>query len=148
MNATIIPLARIRRSRPCPDQFARLKELYPAGVPLTLPVARRIQKRGCDVLWGLTHLLTKEKRREFVLFTLRQRQPHLVKLLRNAGLKEHATKIGALKFETFADAKAAAPILNAARAAAWNAARAAAWDEQIRWCVRELQKIARETAKP
>jgi len=95
-------------------------------------------KAGLDVIWAACHMMTKEQRQEFILFTVRQRQPHLVELFTSIGLKEHATQIKNLRFDTSKEAQAAIPILNAARAAARDTmgaartatdARDAAWDD-------------------
>src|SRR3990167_1733012 len=96
----IIPLARIRRFRPCPDQFAIVERDYPQGVPLTAKAALDIQRKGGDVMWALARLMTKVQRQQFILYTLRLRQPHLVSLFEKAGLREHAAAIKRLRFRT------------------------------------------------
>ena len=45
---------------------------------------------GVDVLGAAVRLLPTADRPEFIVFTLQQRQPHLVSLLHAAQLEEHA----------------------------------------------------------
>src|SRR3990167_9799184 len=112
---TIIPLARIKRMKPCGYQdntgdYGVLMRLYPNGVPLTARAALAIQEAGGDVLWGLVRLMTKPQRQDFILYSLRLRQPWLIKLFRKAGLPQHARALAKLRFDTVADAQAAVPI--------------------------------------
>jgi hypothetical protein len=115
----------------CSEQRNQIKDLYPDGVPLTRDAALSLHENGIDVLWGALRLLTEDERVEFLLFTLRQRQPYIVSLLRAAGLDQHASAVAALRFDTPDDARAATTILDTARAAArdaaWEATRDAAW---------------------
>ena len=131
----------------CRDQVDRFSGLYPKGMPLTAENVWACHKAGLDVIWAACHLMTKAQRQTFILYTLRQRQPHLVSLLARAGLKKQSVQIKSLKFDTVADATAAIPVLNAAWAAAWDAAwdaayaaRDAAWEQQIEWCIAQLIK--------
>lgn len=172
-NPDVIPISRIRRWGACTEHVTRIAALYPDGVPLTREAAFALQDAGVDVLWGLLRLMTKQERVEFALFTLRQRQPHLASLLRQADCEAHALAIEALRFDTPEDAGEAVPVLDAARGAAgaavwvavgdaarcavWVAAGAAARDaagvaarnaagrEQIDWCCERI--LARTPGK-
>ena len=108
----------------CPEDRRKARRIYPDGIPLTLTAARKLMAAGVDVMWGLISLLDKRDRPDFMLFTLRQRQPHLVTLLTKAGLDEHAQNVAALKFNTQAQARDAIPALNAS---AWAASARASW---------------------
>ena len=149
---SILSLARLKRWHPCLSDYTKVAAAYPDGVPLTAEAGLALRAAGVDVQWAALRLLTPQGRRDFVLFTLRQRQPHVVSLFRAAGDTATADAIAACKFETWQDARAATPILEAARArasaraldsawdsagaaaraaaraAAWDAARASAWD--------------------
>lgn len=103
------------------EQIARLRQRYPDGVPLTRAVGRELLVQGYPVVDFAVRLLDEEATRAFILFTLRQRQPHLVTLFRAAGLPEHAEAIAAL---TWDDLTRAQSVL--ATAATW-AATAASW---------------------
>ncbi len=131
-STIIIPLAKIRRMEPCLQQFKQLKELYPDGVPLTLGAVKRIKAAELDARWGLLGLMDDAEAVDFLLFTLRQRQPHLVKLLRRVKLNNHAKAVKAVRFNTPEDAEAGREVLtaawDAAGNAAWDAAGTAAWD--------------------
>lgn len=138
---TIIPLRTIRAWRPCADDLARVREIYPGGVPLTVEAGVTLREAGVDVLWGALRLLTDEERTEFILFTLRQRQPHLIALYKRAGLAAEAETIARLRFAAGEDAAKATPILERAR----DSARDSATDEQIAWVVETITARARAT---
>lgn len=129
----VLTLERLRRWGACRDDYAIVAELYPAGVPLApaeafVAAGMALQVRAIDVQWGMVRLLTRAQRAQFVLFTLRQRQPHLVSLLRGGGLHAEAEVVAALSFSTTRDAECAIPILDATRVAAWTTARVAIRD--------------------
>ena len=144
----IIHLSQIRRWQPCTEQYFIVAERYPKGVPLTMEAADALMIHGVDVVWGLLHLLGQRDRPEFILFTLRQRQQHLVALLRQAKLPIKADALAALTLETLEDADLAKPLLDAARAVTWapgeaaRVARVAAWAarfrEQALWIINRL----------
>ena len=133
---TVITIARIKRWGACNDAIEAIRQAYPDGVPCTRAAAIELYEQGVDVLWGALRLLTKAQRVEFILFTLRQRQPHVVTLLRRAGFDAHADAIARLVLTMPAEAATATDIFAAAGAAAraaawdaaWDAAGAAAWD--------------------
>jgi len=145
----IISLRRIKRWGACDSQYKQVKTLYPNGVPLTVEAALRLHEAGIDVLWGALRLLTTGERVEFMLFTLRQRQPHLVSLLKAAGHEVHAVAVEALRFDTTEDARAAVPVLDAARdasrAASRSASRSASWDAS-RGAARDASRSASRAA--
>lgn len=134
----ILPLATLKAWGACADAQQTIKRLYPEGIPLTLEAARTLREHGVDVLWGAVRLLTDGQRVKFIVFTLRQRQPHLVKLLRDANFPEHADAVAALSFATPEDAATVQGVLSSAGAAAWDAAWDAAQDEQLTWIADRL----------
>jgi len=125
-DAPILTLARIRRYKPCERDMQIVANAYPDGVPMTAEAGKALRASGVDVLWLALRLLKPQGRRDFILFTLRQRQPHTVSLFRKAGDDATADAIAALRFDTWRDAKAATPVLEAARASAWTSASASA----------------------
>lgn len=163
-NPTIIPLARIRRMKPCPRDLEILERLYPDGIPLTYKDALRIRRAEGDVLWGLLHLLRKKQRQQFVLFALRQQQPMVVRELRDEGCDEIAEVVRSLQFSTPAQAAvgvrvlgtiisvnrvsvslmrqdaAAVAVAGCEDAAIVEATSDRARRRQIKWCVEELTK--------
>lgn len=96
----VLPLSRLKRWHACDAQYARIAKFYPDGVPLTLVTALMLDVRGIDVLWAATHLLRRPERRQFMLFTLRQRKAALVALLNAEGLTEQAQRVAQLTFTT------------------------------------------------
>ena len=120
MTPNIVPMKTIASWRPCAGTLPALRKLYPDGIPLTLEAALNLHDKGFGVMWGLTHLLDTQQRRDLILFTLRQRQPHLVSILRKAALADQAEAIAALSFDKPENARAATPTLAAAGAAAWH----------------------------
>lgn len=139
MNEMTIPLTTLKEWRACQHDYRVVARLFPDGVPLTMDAYHTLRSESVDVLWGAVRLLDRAGRVEFLLFTLRQRQPHLVAMLRRAGLDDHADNVASLRFDTAAQAGQAWGILDTARNAAsevareaasdaaWDAARAAAW---------------------
>ena len=117
-----ITLRWLRRHGACDGWEPKFRELFPDGAPITL-------EADLDVLWVAVRLLRPIERRDFIIFTLRQRQPHIANLFRRIGIAEHATKVEAIDWT---DLKEAKQVLDAAwdatRAAAWDATRAATWD--------------------
>ncbi len=132
---TIITHRRIARWGACAGQAETARRLYPAGVPLTEEAAVRLKEAGCDPLWGLLRLLTRAQRRAFIAWTLTQRQPHLVTLLRSAGLDAHADAVAQLADPASAEAQAAYAAARDAAGAAW-----AAWDAA--WAARDAARAA------
>src|SRR3972149_815693 len=119
-----ITLAWLRRHGACDGWHKTFQALFPRGAPLTREAAFKAHDAGLDVLWVGIALLTADERREFIVFTLKQRQPHLVSLFREAHLGGHAEAIAAIDWGNLSDAKV---VLTAARNAAWDGAWAAAW---------------------
>lgn len=144
-----ITLRWLRRHGACDGWEPTFRELFPDGAPVTLEAALKGYEAGLDVVWVAVRLLRRPEQREFIIFTLRQRQPHIVTLFQRAGLAEHAAKIESIdwtdfkKAEQLLDAAGAAAGAAAwdARAAAWDA-RDAAWDaaikEQLEWIAEKL----------
>lgn len=139
MRTTKITPRWLNRHRACKDGWVRpyhdvLLVRYPKGVPVTLEAALEAHEAGIswlDILWVALHQLrNRQDRRDFIIFTLRQRQPHLAMLFRRAGLNDHARAITSLDWS---DLRRAQHILAAARDAAWAAARDAAFREQVEW---------------
>jgi hypothetical protein len=115
----------LRRHQACEDGWqAIFADRWPEGAPVTLETALEAITAGiswADVMWVAVRCLpSRRKRREFIIFTLRQRQPHLVTLFRQVKLNAHAKAIEALDWS---DLDKAVRVLAAAAAAAW-----AAWD--------------------
>ena len=131
-DTKIITLERLERMKPCAEQYATVARMYPDGVPLTAAAIAALEPAGVDTMWAGLRLLTARQRREFVVFTLRQRQPALVTLFGRAGLPEQAAAIEALRLREFGDMPVAQEVFaaarDAARDAARGAARVAAWD--------------------
>ena len=127
-DTKIITLERLERMKPCAEQYATVARMYPDGVPLTAAAIAALEAAGVDTMWAGLRLLTARQRREFVVFTLRQRQPALVTLFGRAGLPEQAAAIEALRLREFGDMPVAQEVFAAARDAARGAARVAAWD--------------------
>lgn len=119
-----ISLETIKSFGPCAEDYATVCRLYPRGVPLALEAYDALVAAKVDVWWVLPNLLDNAGRGEFVLHTLRYRQPRLVSLFRKAGLPEHADAIEACRFDTPKQAWEAKTILTAA----WKAARETTWD--------------------
>ena len=119
----IIPLAEISRWKPCSSQMAQIEKLYPQGIPMTAEAISRLRNAGVDVIWGACHLMTRAERRQFIIFTLHQRQPSLVSLFVAAKLHDHAAAIARLDW---IDLHQARTILQAAAGAAWAAGAAIA----------------------
>ena len=116
-----ITLRWLRRHGACDGWEPKFRELFPDGAPITLDAALKAQEADLDVLWVAVRLLRPIERRDFIIFTLRQRQPHIANLFRRIGIAEHATKVEAIDWT---DLKEAKQVLDAA----WDATRAAAWD--------------------
>lgn len=141
-----ISLKRIQRWQPCYDQYERVAQLYPDGVPLSRETALVLHEAGLDVIWGLVRLMTRRQRQEFILFTLRLRQPYLVTLFRRANHGEQAKDIAALRFENIGQAKAAGPILGAAGAVARVARVAGNAAGAVARAARVAEEVAAEAA--
>jgi hypothetical protein len=114
----------LREQRACEAQLEIFQRVFPNGSDLTEADLDKAITAGLDRLWSLLRLADGALRREFLVFTLRQRHPNIVALFERAGFKEHAAAIAGIDW---ADLTRAQEILNAAWAAARDAARAAAW---------------------
>jgi len=155
----------LRQHQACPDQLKLFESTFPNGSKLTIKDYRKAEKAGLDSGWSLWHLLADHNlTKDFIVFTLRQRQPHVVSLLTKAGLSGQAASVGSLDWTDLdlagrvldAAGDAAWAAGDAAGDAAWAAARAAAWaardaawdaagdaagDEQVRWIFKALKAV-------
>ena len=143
-DTKIITLERLERMKPCAEQYATVARMYPDGVPLTAAAIAALEAAGVDTMWAGLRLLTARQRREFVVFTLRQRQPALVTLFGRAGLPEQAAAIEALRLREFGDMPVAQEVFAAARDAARGAARVAAWDAA--WAESDASSVSARAA--
>jgi len=125
----------LERNRACRGQVDTFSALFPEGMPLTRENVATCHKANLDIVWAACHLMAKTQRRDFIIFTLKQRQPHIVDLFKQVGLHDHAEKIKALTFDDQNDQTEARHIFAAAWAAAWAVASAAAWavDSAAAW---------------
>ena len=148
-EAPLITERWLRNRKACRDGWVRVyHERWPDGAPAAIEVAIEARDAGIplqDILWVAVRCLPKKAdRRNFIVFTLRQRQPHLVKLFRRAELIQHAKAIAALDWSDLPEAER---VLAAARDATRNAARdatrdardAAVW-EQIKWIAEYIKE--------
>ena len=143
-DTKIITLERLERMKPCAEQYATVARMYPDGVPLTAAAIAALEAAGVDTMWAGLRLLTARQRLEFVVFTLRQRQPALVTLFGRAGLPEQAAAIEALRLREFGDMPVAQEVFAAARDAARGAARVAAWDAA--WAESDASSVSARAA--
>ena len=121
----------LRQHQACPDQLKLFESTFPNGSKLTIKDYRKAEKAGLDSGWSLWHLLADHNlTKDFIVFTLRQRQPHVVSLLTKAGLSGQAASVGSLDWT---DLDLAGRVL--------DAARDAAWDEQVRWIFKALKAV-------
>jgi len=149
MKLTEITENALRRRGACSSQIDKFAQMFPESMPLTQGNVWKCHEAGLDVIWGACHLLmNKGQRKEFIYFTLRQRQPHIVKLLIGAGLKGHTERVAELDF---ADLEEAENVLDAAERAMWamqaasGAERAARADAED--AVRNAKRDARAAAE-
>lgn len=119
----------------CPEQIEKFATLWPNGVELTPEVAEEAYREGLNTIWGACHMMTNEQRRAFIIWTLRQRQPYLVMLLKRAGMSPSADvdgtglKLVTLVLEnTWKATQTAREAVQAAWEAVWEAARMATRD--------------------
>jgi len=139
----------------CKDGWqATFRKVFPNGALLTREAAYKGQEAELDVVWAgvkALQIAAPERIKDFRVFILRQRQPHLVSRFRVAGLPKQAEAIIAIDWSDLAgakqilkaatDAAITAIVANAANASiAANAASyardaiyAAAVREQIDW---------------
>ena len=146
---TIISKRWLRRRKACSNGWlAIMREHWPDGAPATLETAQAAHAAGVppeDILWVAIRLLGRKRdRQQFILFTLKQRQPYLVKLFKRAKLPDHADAIEALTWADLAEARQVLDAAWAAARAAWDAARAAARD--ARWAAGDANDAATRDA--
>ena len=136
--------AWLREHGACEDQVQLFNRLYPRGTKVTVKAARKACERGLDVIWAASHLMDMGQRRDFIRFTLRQRQKPLVKLFRSAGLEEHATAIEGLDWT---DLGAAEAVLHDASRYAGKAARTATGEAASNFAMGVARDYAGEAAR-
>ena len=114
---------------------------WPDGIPLTAQAAREAHALGLDVVWAGMRLMTVGQQMKFILFTLRQRQPHLARAdpgkARRVFLAAKEDAAWDAAWDAWDAARRSARIAaRDARAAARRSARVAARDAQVEEVIR------------
>jgi hypothetical protein len=132
-----IDLAWLLSRGACDGHTEIFKRTFPGGAEVSLEMALLGRSLGIDSIWAAIHLMPKSRRRDFIVFTLQQRQPHLAVLARRDGRTEDAARIDGLDWshirharKVLAQAGVAVSPDGDAHAALWDAVRACDW---IRW---------------